>query len=384
MSLPLSAPFSLHHAFAVAAPGLEPITAAELRALRLTRPHIVEGGVEFTASRDQLYTANLHLRTASRVIVRLASFHASSFAELERRGRTVPWASILAPRQPVRLRVTCNKSRLYHSDAVAERIHESISTATGGFAASTAADTDDGTDSQLFIVRIDHDECTISADTSGANLHQRGYRRAITQAPLRETLAAAMLLATSWETSSTLVDPFCGSGTIPIEAAMMAMQMAPGRNRSFRFMTWPDFEPRAWGDVLARAQEMERPMSTTIVGSDRSAWAIRAARANAERAGVANSVRFERSDATELPSRPGSPGWLVTNPPYGVRLASKDELRDVYARFGSALRAGFSRWHLGILSTERRLDAQLRIPLLERLRTTNGGIRVHLLVGRVP
>jgi putative N6-adenine-specific DNA methylase len=384
---------SHYDAFAVAAPGLEPIVMAELKSLRATRARTVEGGVEFRASRALLYTANLHLRTASRILIRVANFRSSSFAELERRARKVAWETIVHPMSRVRLRVTCRKSRLYHSDAVAQRVFEAILSRAHAApdpktrqnaATPSASSDDDGENSQLFVVRLDRDDCTISADASGANLHQRGYRRAVTQAPLRETLAAAMLLASGWNGSTPLVDPFCGSGTIPIEAAMMARRLAPGRGRRFRFMDWPDYDADIWSNVLARSDELELATTgTEIVGTDRSGWAMRAARSNAGRAGVSDDVRFERHDATQLALPLGPRGWIVTNPPYGVRLGKRDELRELYARFGTVLRTQFANWHVGILSTDRRLDAQVRVPLLERFTTSNGGIRVHFLVGLV-
>lgn len=390
------APFD---AFAIAAPGLEPVVAAELKALRASGARVrgtrvIEGGVEFPADHELLYTANLQLRAASRVIVRLATFRATSFAELERRGRRVPWDVIVPSGGRVRLRVTCRKSRLYHSDGVAERLLGAIEHRTGATLASpTAAKTpigrdppeDDETGSQLFVVRLDRDQCTISADTSGAHLHQRGYRTAVTEAPLRETLGASLVLGAGWDDRTPLVDPFCGSGTIPIEAALMARRIAPGKHRSFRFLEWPGFDPAVWDRVRARALEGERPSAgVPILGSDRSRWAIRAATDNAERAGVASDVRFQRAEITEVNPPGDEPGWFLTNPPYGVRLGERDELRQLYADLGDVLRERFDGWHVGVLSTDHRLDSQLRVPLLERFRTSNGGIRVHFLVGLVP
>ena len=233
---------SLTTAFAVAAPGLETFVAAELEGLRIRGANVLDGGVEFTATRRQLYEANLQLRTASRVLVRLAQFRALTFAELEKRARTIPWDTVLAPGKPVSLRVTCRKSRLYHSDAVAERIARDLAARFDSRATTTSEE--DGervSNSQLIVVRFDHDRCTVSADSSGAHLHQRGYRTSVTQAPMRETLAAALIIASGWDRRSPLYDPFCGSGTIPIEAAMMAAGIAPGRSRSCWFVRMPGF-----------------------------------------------------------------------------------------------------------------------------------------------
>jgi putative N6-adenine-specific DNA methylase len=380
--------------FAIAAPGLEPIVAAELATLRARAARVVDGGVEFRGDHRLLYAANLHLRVASRVIVRIGRFRAASFAELERRARKVPWEQVLPKGAHVRMRVTCRKSRLYHSDGVAQRLYEAAAHRVGAVPATRSGigtsvmeqpPDDDAGAAQLFVVRLDRDECTISADSSGAHLHQRGYRTAVAEAPLRETLAAALVLASGWDRKTPLLDPFCGSGTIPIEAALLARRIAPGKRRTFRFADWPDFDRSVWQRVWTRALESELPTAGVVIaGSDRSGAALRAAIANAERAGVSADVRFRRADVADVPPPGHTPGWIVSNPPYGVRLGERDELRRLYAGLGRALRERFGAWHVGILSTDRRLDTQLRVPMLERLQTTNGGLRVHYLVGIVP
>ena len=233
--------------FASTAPGLESITAGELKSLGMRGKQDI-GGVSFAGDLTDIYRANLWLRTASRVVVRLGGFHASTFYELERRCRKLPWTDFLPTSGNVAVRATCRKSRLYHSDAVAERVLAAIArVAPAGVSLqpSTAATPDDETDevgrrederpTQLFIVRIVHDEVEISADSSGALLHRRGYRKEVAKAPLRETLAAAMLLASGWQKNESLLDPLCGSGTIPIEAALLARGIAPGLARDFQF-----------------------------------------------------------------------------------------------------------------------------------------------------
>src|SRR3954471_6687124 len=231
--------------FASTAPGLESIAAGELNALRIRGRQEV-GGVAFGGELRQLYEANLWLRTASRGVVRLGDFHASTFSEFERRAKKLAWTKFLPATGSVRLRVTCRKSKLYHSDAVAERVLSAIAASTSHAIAVAAespedeeADIDPEASSQLFIVRIVHDQCEISADSSGELLHRRGYRQEIAKAPLRETIAAAMVLASGWKRNESLLDPMCGSGTIPIEAALIARKIAPGLRRSFQFMNWP-------------------------------------------------------------------------------------------------------------------------------------------------
>jgi len=377
-------------AFAVTAPGLEHIVARELESLGIRPGLVTDGGVEFAANREALYTANLHLRAASRVIVRLASFRATSFAELERRARRVPWERVLPRGSSVTLRVTCRKSRLYHSGGVAERLMRDLTDRTGavpGRAAATPGESpdDEHNPGQLFIVRMDRDHCTISADSSGAHLHQRGYRTAITEAPMRETLAAALVLASGWDARSPFVDPFCGSGTIPIEAAMIAARLAPGRNRTFRFAEWPDHDSRTWASILRKARQGEVLAPTVpIVGSDRSVAAIRAAESNASRAGTSQLVRFERRDVRSLVPPPGQHGWLVTNPPYGVRLGDRSDLRLLMESFGEVLEDRFAGWSIGVLVAHASAAAPLPVPLRDALRTTNGGLSVRFLVSAAP
>ncbi len=386
--MPSRAPYEV---LAVTAPGLELVTLAELESLGATRTRTIPGGVEFDAGRELLYAANLHLRSASRLLVRFACFRATSFAELERRSRRLAWESVIPPGSVVRLRVTCRKSRLYHSDAVAARIHESLAARSGATLTPSTpgpAGSPDGDEEeppgQLIVVRLDHDECLISVDATGAHLHQRGYRRAVTQAPMRESLAAALLLASEWDVETPLIDPFCGSGTIAIEAALMARRLAPGLHRDFRCREWPDFDAAAWDRVVARAREAERPSAPApIVGSDRSAAAIRAAGENAARAGVENDIAFERRDVSRAEPPAGPPGWIVTNPPYGIRLGRRDDVGGLHAAFGNVLRERFGGWQLGVLTADRRATARLRLPLGEGLRTTNGGIRVHFQLGTI-
>ncbi len=363
----------------ITAPGLEHVTQSELASLGVVPSDVPEpGAIPVSAAAKALYTMNLNLRTASRITVLLAAFHARSFAELERRAKAVSWDEWLRKGRRVRLRVTSRKSRLYHSDAVAERIASAIAARTGG-GALIDTDNEDSQESQLILVRLLRDECAIRIDSSGDNLHRRGYRQAVAKAPLRETLAAAMLLGAEWDKSAPLVDPFCGSGTIPIEAALMARNIAPGMQRSFAFTQWPSFSERTWRQVVDRAREAEQPSSTVpIHGADRDQGAIDAARANAARAGVADHIEFKCQPLSAL-TPPDTPGWLVTNPPYGVRVGERDRLRNLYATLGRLARHRLRDWHVALLSAQPALEAQLALPLAEVFRTTNGGLNVRLL-----
>lgn len=411
--------------FAVTAPGVAPYTAQELRQLGLLPPankgkgrqagrrpsqrsgeRDMQGGVAFTGDRAALYRANLHLRTANRILMRLGDFEAVGFAELRKRAARLPWERCLIPGEPLTLRVTCHKSRLYHSDAVAERVAGAIADRLGQPSSLHKFDEEDaGIPPQLIVVRLLHDHCTISVDSSGELLHRRGYRLATAKAPLRETLAATMLLAAGWnaepaaeqsveagERPAALLDPFCGSGTIAIEAAQMALGMAPGLGsgaaRHFAFMAWPDFEAGLWAQLLEEAQEhharqlARQANRIQIEASDRDAGAIEMARANATRGSVAEHIVFSRQPVSAIVPCCES-GWLVTNPPYGLRVSADHDVRNLYAQFGHVLRASFSGWQLALICNDRQLLAQIGLPLDLSLNLVNGGLPVVLARGRV-
>jgi putative N6-adenine-specific DNA methylase len=326
------------------------------------------------------------------VLVRLGEYYAASFSELRAKGRRLAWTRYVRPGQPVAVRATSHKSRLYHSDAVAERVAGAIGDALGqpvnwlkGHAEGDAEDAQQQeTPPALVVVRLVRDIVTISVDSSGAMLHQRGYRLATGKAPLRETLAAGLLLASGWDTRAPLLDPFCGAGTIAIEAALLALRMAPGRQRRFAFQDWPDFEPELWQRLMAEADAARADAAPPIVGSDRDAGAVEAALANAERAGVAGRVRFERRAISALDA-PRGPGWVVTNPPYGVRTSPRSDLRNLYAQLGKTLRTRCPGWHVALLAGDPRLARAtgLRFDEHRALRLINGGLRVVLMQGEV-
>jgi len=384
--------------FATTAPGLESIAAGELKSLGVRGRQEV-GGVAIGGDLDRIYQANLWLRTASRVLVRLGEFHASTFYELVRRSKKLPWEDFLPETGAVEVRVTCRKSKLYHSDAVAERVLSAIaSTASPKLELKAGIfESDDGESeevekargtaqdsTQLFIVRIVNDQCEISADSSGELLHRRGYRKEIAKAPLRETLAAAMVLASGWDgkRGEPLLDPMCGSGTIPIEAALIARGIAPGLERQFQFMRWPSFDRDVWNELVDKARAGVTNPGPDIVGADRDAGAISAATHNAERAGMAGDIRFSAESLSgsiaKLENVAAGEGWILTNPPYGVRVGEGTDLRDLYATLGKTLKTKRG-WRLGLLTSDVALAGQMRLPLRPRFSTSNGGIPVSFL-----
>jgi len=340
--------------FTPAVPGLESLLQRELWTLGL-HPMTEEGGFFWKGTWRDFYRAQLMLRTAGRVLVRMKEFEVLAFADLEREVTGLPWRRFLAPRQPFKLKVSCAKCKLYHEDAIAERM-------AGWMAGDTGAVWDPGAsdaDAQIFVVRGWHDRFTVSADGSGEHLHRRGYRQQTAKAPLRETIAASLLCASGWipsveegtgrgaairykNSTADLTDPFCGSGTIVIEAALAARKIPPSmanpklNPRPFAFWRWPSFDPEEFTRTVDsfRSKVLDQaPMR--LRGSDRDDGAVAAAKANADRAGVGADVILERRALTDavLPQA----GWVVTNPPFGVRISEGKDLRDLYAAFGRCL-----------------------------------------------
>lgn len=375
---------TIHACYAITPPGIEGLTAGELSALGIAPATIEPGGVGFDATARQLYRANLELRTAGRVIVRIAEFPARAFYELERKAERVPWGEFVTPGTPVRFRVTSRKSKLYHLDGIAERLHTCVNgeRSPGHETRRPGEETEEDTESgeQLFVVRVIRDIVTISADSSGVLLNRRGYRLAGAKAPLRESLAAAVLLGAGYREGMPLVDPFCGSGTIPIEAALIGRGIAPGLRRRFAFERWPGFESAVWQELRSDATARIRAsVGAPVCGSDRDAGAIVAARANAERAGVAEDVTL-REAAVSSVTPPSGPGLLATNPPYGIRIGAENDLRNLFARFGSLVRERWPGWTIAMIAAGPMPEREMRVPFETRWESTTGGIRIRLLV----
>lgn len=381
--------------FVSTAPGLEGLTAAEIRRLGVggaAGAAVEPGGVSLRATDEELRRLNVHLRTASRVLVRLASFRATSFGELERKARNVPWDRILRcappPGSPAPIfDVTSRKSRLYHSGAVAERLQRSLAT-WGEGRPRTPTSPDDPP--PRFVVRLSRDELLLSADASGEPLHRRGYRQAVAKAPLRETVAAALLLAADWEGDIPLFDPFCGSGTLVIEAALIAAGIPPGQGRRFAFESWPGLGRSGDPDPAPGDPRPGRGWPS-LSGADRDTGAIQAARANAERAGVGSGLSWTVAPLSRAPFPALAPsptdrprGLLVTNPPWGRRVGDTRRLRNLYARLGALLRARWSGGRAVLLSPDQALTGQLGLPTRRLFRTRLGGIPVEAIAIDVP
>jgi putative N6-adenine-specific DNA methylase len=355
--------------FLISVPGFEPTVRAEALAAGFSTAKVVKGGVTLQGGWPDVWRANLVLRGPSRVLARMTSFRVLHLAQLDKRSRRVAWAQTLRADVPVRVEVSCARSRVYHSDAAAERITRAI---REGLGAPVSDDAD-----VCIRARIENDVCTIGVDTSGALLHKRGHKEAVNKAPMRETLAALFLRELGYDGSVPVLDPMCGSGTFVIEAAEIAAGLLPGRSRQFAFEHLATFDPAAW----ERMRGASAPIETNVrfYGSDKDPGAIRMSRANAERAGVARLTAFEEQAIHDLTPPDSPPGLVIVNPPYGDRLGDKARLAGLYRSLGQRLAGQFKGWRVGLITNDASLANATGLPFASTFGpVSHGGLRVFL------
>ncbi len=316
--------------------GMEAVLKREIYDLGYEITKVEDGRVTYEGDAETICRANVNLRTTERVLLKVGGFHAETFDELFEAVKALPWEEYL-PRDAKFwvTKASSVKSKLFSpSDiqsivkkAIVERLKQSYG---GSWFPETGA-------AYPLRVFLNKDEVTIGLDTSGESLHKRGYRILSSKAPITETLAAAMILLSPWQKDRILVDPFCGSGTIPIEAALIAANIAPGMHRSFLAQQWPNLvESALWRDTFEEAEDMvDLSVETHIQGYDLDGEIIRAARDNARRAGVDSLIHFQQRAVRDL-RHPKRYGFVITNPPYGERLEEKEALPGLYREIGEA------------------------------------------------
>ena len=355
--------------FLAGTPGLEDVLRDEAREAGFAGAESVPGGVQFHGGWPEVWRANLTLRGASRVLVRIGGFRAMHLAQLDKRARKFPWSDTLRPDVPLRVEVTCRRSRIYHAKAAAQRIETAIAEELGARIDPEAT--------LVLKTRIEDDLATFSLDTSGEPLHRRGHKEAVGKAPMRETLAALFLRQCGFTGDEPVVDPMCGSGTFPIEAAEIAAGLNPGRSRGFAFEQLASFDAAAW-DAL-RAARTPRTPPAMFFGFDRDAGAVANATANADRAGVAAFTRFARQAVSDLTPPEGPAGLVIVNPPYGARIGNKKLLYSVYGALGKTLKDRFTGWRVGLVTSEPGLARATGLPFLPPgPPVPHGGLRVTL------
>ncbi|NNU14908.1 class I SAM-dependent RNA methyltransferase [Parvularcula sp. ZS-1/3] len=358
--------------FLSTAPGLEPVLLEEAKSLGWTAAKETPGGVEISGSWPDIWRANLLLRTANRVLVRLGTFRAQQLNILHGKAAELPWTEFLKPEQPFTVEATSRKSKIYHTGAAEERVAKAAATVSGA---------DPAEEGLKVFVRIESNLVTVSIDSSGALLHQRGFKADVAGAPIRETLVAAFLRQCGYTGEEPVVDPFCGSGTILLEAADMAAGLAPGRARTFAFEDFASFNPQAFD--RARTKALGKPKDTAVRfhGSDRAIGAVEASRANSKRAGLDELCTFTQVTISELTAPEGPTGLVLTNPPYGSRLGDKSDLKGLYKAFGATMRERFAGWRIGLVTADEALAKATGLKLAPGPVIPHGGLKIRLWQG---
>ena len=359
--------------FLVTVPGLEVALLSEATRKGFREPESSVGGVTVKGGWPDVWRANLELRGASKVLMRMGAFRALHLAQLDKRARKFPWDNVLRPDQPVRVEVATKKSRIYHKKAAAERIERAITEELGAKISAEA--------NICIKVRILDDMCTISVDTSGEALHKRGHKEAVNKAPMRENLAALLLQECGFDGHEPVIDPMCGSGTFPIEAAEIAAGLQPGRTRTFAFEQLATFDSAAWQKIKKRTSTAAP--AVRFYGFDRDSGAVRMSIANAERAGVQKLTEFRAqtiSDLTALTGLPdGQSGLVIINPPYGVRISEAKRLVPLYQSLGHALKSSFGGWRVGLVTNTDMLAKATGLRFEKKPTSfSHGGLRVKL------
>lgn len=357
--------------FLVCAPGLEEMLRAEAQEKGFKAPKAIDGGVTVKGDWRTVWRANLELRGATRVLVRIGAFRAGHLSQLDKSARKFPWGEVLLPDVAVRVEATCKKSKIYHAGAAAQRIEKAIAETLGAPIFKDAAVT--------LKVRIFKDLCTISVDSSGAPLHKRDHKQAVNKAPLRETLAALFLRFCGYRGKETVVDPMCGSGTFVIEAAEIASHVKPGRSRAFAFEQLATFDAEAWQAMKGDGRALNEAYA--FYGFDRDAGAVEMSAANAARAGVEGVCRFTTQTISALSPPEGAAGLVIVNPPYGGRIGNTKALKPLYHALGEVLTTRFSGWRVGLITNEDTLAKATGLPFAqESAPVSHGGIRIKLYV----
>jgi len=380
-----------HRFFAVVQPGFEEIALDELREVGVAEEFSpVEGGIEFEARLDGCYRANLCSRVATRVLMRLDRFSATHFERLRAKTAAFPWELYLSGFAPLAFSVSCSHSRLYHTG----RIEEEMRGAIGERLAHCGIELpenggDDARARQTVYARFENDVCETSLDSSGAPLYRRGYKTHITQAPLRETIAAALLGASGIERCDTLVDPMCGSGTFSIEAAHIWSGRCPGAKRAFAFELWPAFRPAAFAHLkktlCAEASTAQSASGKSIFCADIDSSAVETARGNALRAGVEGIGVPRQADFFAAgPDVPiGERTLVAINPPYGARIA-RTHITSFYRRIGETIRTRYASCAYCIIVPGIETEKALSLTWDRKIVFMNGGIRVAAVIKRAP
>ncbi|MFM1651130.1 class I SAM-dependent RNA methyltransferase [Brevibacillus sp. B_LB10_24] len=353
--------------------GLESVVAEEVKRLGYEQVHVDNGKVTFSADLGAIPRTNLWLRTADRVRLKIGEFQAKTFDELFEQTKALPWADWIPENGTFPVEGKSVKSTLYSvpdcQAIVKKAVVESLKKRY-----KQEWFPEDGPLYKIEVALL-KDIATLTIDTSGAGLHKRGYREWIGTAPLKETMAAALIQLARWNPDRVLIDPFCGSGTIPIEAALIGQNIAPGMNREFASESWPVIPKTLWREARAQTHDLaqyDRPME--IIGTDYDDEVLKVARRNAREAGVDESIHFQRMEMRDLRTKKKY-GCIITNPPYGERLSERAEVERLYREMGKVF-GQLDTWSFYIITSDEQFEQHFGRKASKKRKLYNGNIKV--------
>ena len=356
--------------------GLESVLKNEIKNLGYEIVQVEDGRVTFAGPISAIARANINIRTSERILLKCGSFRATTFDELYEGIRHIPWARII-PRDGKFwvTKATTNKSKLFSQTSI-QSIAKKAMVESMSKTYHVNRFTEDGEEYpvRIFIMK---DNVTVGLDTTGISLHKRGYRRLVGKAPISETLAAALIMLTPWREDRILVDPFCGSGTFPIEAAMIGANIAPGVNREFTSNTWEKLiDKKIWYEAYDEARSLEKlDVDMHIQGYDLDSQMVKCAMQNAEEAGVGDYIHFQARAVKDF-SSPKSYGFIITNPPYGERLEDKKELPELYGKLGAAYKA-LDSWSMYVITSYEDAPTYIGRKVDKNRKIYNGMIKTY-------
>ena len=356
--------------------GLEAVLKKEIIELGYDPVKVEDGRVTFLGDEEAVCRANIFLRSAERILIRVGSFHAETFDELFEGTKELPWEEYIPKDGKFWVAKAASvKSRLFSPSDIQSIMKKAmVERLKSVYHIGWFDETGESFPIRVFLMK---DEVTVGLDTTGESLHKRGYRKLTAKAPIAENLAAALILLTPWKGDRILVDPFCGSGTFPIEAAMMAASIAPGMNRSFTAENWGHIIGRQnWYDTINEAREgVCLNVDTDIQGYDVDEKMVEIARANAKLAGVEKLIHFQRRSVEQL-SHPKKYGFLITNPPYGERLGEKKALPALYAALGQRFRA-LDSWSMYLITAYEQAEQDIGRKADKNRKIYNGMMKTY-------
>lgn len=356
--------------------GMEAVLKREITDLGYDITEVADGRVTFFGDEEALCRGNIFLRTAERILIKVGSFHAESFEDLFQGTRAIPWEEYIPEDGKFWVAKAASvKSKLFSPSDIQSVMKKAMVERLGEhYGKSWFQEDGENFPVRVFLMK---DEVTVGIDSTGESLHKRGYRKLTAKAPIAENLAAALIMLTPWSGDRILVDPFCGSGTIPIEAAMMAAGIAPGMNRNFTAENWSHIvSPEKWQDALEEAREMvDMSAAPDIQGYDIDEQMVSIARQNARLAGVDGLIHFQRRSVADL-SHPKKYGFLITNPPYGERMQEKEELPALYACLGERYRA-LDSWSLYMITAYENAERDIGRKADKNRKIYNGMMKTY-------